>query len=223
MYKIGLDGSIIGVLNDWDLARTKGSKVVNTGPTGTLPFMALELLTRDGQKGTIERQYRHDAESFGWIPLYVAFQHRDDGKALEAGIRPFTKWLSGDPKTVRMCKTAYQLEIRNFQSEVNEYLLKDNLVLQKPASDSVRYYSKAIRALANFWINSVDKENPTYKRVRRASVRALVKATITNLTKPPPPTIIHGFDDDLFSQNPPEEPFYPVPVDLKHVLWSATR
>jgi hypothetical protein len=37
--------------------------------TGTIPFMAIDLLTKDAWSGHIERQYRHDCESFAWVLL----------------------------------------------------------------------------------------------------------------------------------------------------------
>ncbi|KAG1893861.1 uncharacterized protein F5891DRAFT_985493 [Suillus fuscotomentosus] len=59
------DGKRIGVLNDYDLS----SLADDPGPrgnerTGTVPFMALDLLTKDGQQGKVKHLYRHDLESF---------------------------------------------------------------------------------------------------------------------------------------------------------------
>ncbi|KAG1905121.1 uncharacterized protein F5891DRAFT_976669 [Suillus fuscotomentosus] len=59
------DGKRIGVLNDYDLS----SLADEPGPrgnerTGTVPFMALDLLIKDGQQGEVKHLYRHDLESF---------------------------------------------------------------------------------------------------------------------------------------------------------------
>lgn len=50
-----------GVMNDWDLAFVDGlSKHDGSDRTGTVLFMALDLLTDEYWDGTIERLYRHD-------------------------------------------------------------------------------------------------------------------------------------------------------------------
>jgi hypothetical protein len=62
----------VGVLNDFDLAgfadRIGTSWQDNTG---TLPFMALDLLSGKGLHGGIPRLYRHEAESFAWSLIYL--------------------------------------------------------------------------------------------------------------------------------------------------------
>ncbi|KAG1788614.1 uncharacterized protein HD556DRAFT_1222572, partial [Suillus plorans] len=50
-----------GVLNNYDLS----SLVTALGPqvnerTGTIPFMALDLLSKKGQRGEVKHLYRHD-------------------------------------------------------------------------------------------------------------------------------------------------------------------
>jgi hypothetical protein len=63
-----------GVLNDFDLARlTTPGNVYPRGfdRTGTTPFLALDLLTKDAQDGKVERRYRHDLESFLWVLMWI--------------------------------------------------------------------------------------------------------------------------------------------------------
>jgi hypothetical protein len=61
-----------GILNDYDLAHLDGSaRPSGTERTGTIPFMALDLLTHDAWNGNIIRQYRHDWESFAWVLLWI--------------------------------------------------------------------------------------------------------------------------------------------------------
>ncbi|KIM43121.1 hypothetical protein M413DRAFT_51582, partial [Hebeloma cylindrosporum] len=63
-----------GVLNDFDLARlATPDNPYHRGydRTGTTPFLALELLTPDGQGGKVERRYRHDLESFFWVLAWI--------------------------------------------------------------------------------------------------------------------------------------------------------
>jgi hypothetical protein len=67
-----------GVLNDYDLAHLLGQpRPSGTERTGTMPFMALDLLTDDAWEGKIRRLYRHDCESFAWVLLWIC--HRYDG------------------------------------------------------------------------------------------------------------------------------------------------
>lgn len=74
MYK---ENNKYGVLNDFDL-----STIMNPGDrnpnrqglerTGTLPFMALELLENKGFHGNIPRRYDHELESFSWVLVWVS-------------------------------------------------------------------------------------------------------------------------------------------------------
>ncbi|KAG0699565.1 hypothetical protein DFH29DRAFT_1014299, partial [Suillus ampliporus] len=66
------NGVLMGVLNDYDLS----SLVITPGPqgnerTGTVPFMAFDLLTPEGQSGNVEHLYHHDLESFMWVLVWV--------------------------------------------------------------------------------------------------------------------------------------------------------
>jgi len=66
-----------GVLNDFDL-----STIMNPGDrnpnrhgverTGTLPFVALELLQNEGFDGKIPRRYELELESFSWVLVWVS-------------------------------------------------------------------------------------------------------------------------------------------------------
>ncbi|KAG2092324.1 uncharacterized protein F5147DRAFT_779719 [Suillus discolor] len=72
------DGKLIGVLNDYDLS----SLADDAGPrgnerTGTVPFMALELLKEQGQRGEVKHLYRHDLESFMWVFIWICVRYRD--------------------------------------------------------------------------------------------------------------------------------------------------
>jgi Fungal protein kinase len=71
-----------GVLNDYDLAHMKGrSRPSGIERTGTVPFMALDLLAEGATKGHIERLYRHDCESFAWVLLRICCGY-DGGKEI---------------------------------------------------------------------------------------------------------------------------------------------
>jgi Fungal protein kinase len=72
-----------GVLNDFDLAHVRGkTRPSGTGRTGTMPFMALDLLTKNAWAGKVERLYRHDCESFVWVLLWICSRY-DEGAEIE--------------------------------------------------------------------------------------------------------------------------------------------
>ncbi|KAF8182310.1 hypothetical protein BJ912DRAFT_928663 [Pholiota molesta] len=61
-----------GVLTDFDLSLLQWEpRIPGTDRTGTVPFMAIELLSKDYWEGRIKRYYHHELESFIWILPYV--------------------------------------------------------------------------------------------------------------------------------------------------------
>jgi hypothetical protein len=71
-----------GILNDYDLAHLEGNpRPSGTERTGTMPFMALDLLTENAWDGMVERRYRHDCESFAWVLLWICCRY-DNGKEI---------------------------------------------------------------------------------------------------------------------------------------------
>ncbi|CAG8767306.1 4183_t:CDS:1, partial [Acaulospora colombiana] len=70
MYKMGNDGQIIGVLADFDLSSLEGKASSNTKRTGSVPFMALDLLSDEAVSGEVAHDYCHDAEAFFWVGVY---------------------------------------------------------------------------------------------------------------------------------------------------------
>lgn len=96
------DGIQYGVLNDFDLAycedpeydaKDRAIRTRNTDRTGTIPFMALELLRDIGQAGKLEHLYRHDSESFAWVQLWILARF-DKGQEIDNP--PFEDWTQGD-------------------------------------------------------------------------------------------------------------------------------
>ncbi|KAG2096095.1 uncharacterized protein F5147DRAFT_641750 [Suillus discolor] len=87
------DGRLIGVLNDYDLSSLANA----VGPqgnerTGTVPFMALDLLTEEGQQGKVKHLYRHDLESFMWVFAWIFLRYRQ-GVLLQR-LRPLDEWAT---------------------------------------------------------------------------------------------------------------------------------
>ena len=63
-------GNPVGILNDFDLATWVNHSTTNNDRTGTIPFMAIDLLD-GGLTNRIPRLYRHDMESFVWVLAFV--------------------------------------------------------------------------------------------------------------------------------------------------------
>ena len=88
----------VGVLNDFDLARFADQRGASgKDNTGTLPFMALDLLSEEGLDGEIPCRYRHEAESFAWclIWLYFATVEDEGGENRTRHPHPLSEWLQG--------------------------------------------------------------------------------------------------------------------------------
>ncbi|KAF9218454.1 hypothetical protein BS17DRAFT_811680 [Gyrodon lividus] len=108
------DEGVMGVLNDFDLASVRGDGRSGNARTGTIPFMAIELLREDGQSGSVEHIYRHDMESFICVFIWICFQY-NDGKMVEKP-RPLDMWAKVDPRGCAEKKTYFlncDLELPN--------------------------------------------------------------------------------------------------------------
>lgn len=108
------DGILMGVLNDYDLSSLASAH----GPqgnerTGTVPFMALDLLTPKGQGGEVKHLYRHDLESFIWVLVWVCLRYKD-GTLLQFN-RPFDDWATKDAVTVGEKKAFFLINFLAFQ------------------------------------------------------------------------------------------------------------
>ncbi|CAL1713359.1 unnamed protein product [Somion occarium] len=113
MYRTKKKGNIIyGVLNDWDLA-TLRNKTDHGGleRTGTIPFMALDLLTEKYWKGKIKRLYRHDLESLVWLLPWVSLNYTSDGYRLNGQVK---YWITGNYMACRKEKNDFLNSLSEF-------------------------------------------------------------------------------------------------------------
>ena len=94
---------VIGVLNDYDSSSMKDSPT-GRERTGTVPFMALDLLFDKAMEGKVEHLYRHDAESFIWVLTWITLQYKD-GKLLSNG--PLDDWLEENATRCRNVRSAF--------------------------------------------------------------------------------------------------------------------
>ncbi|KAG2753893.1 hypothetical protein P692DRAFT_20796964 [Suillus brevipes Sb2] len=103
VYKT-LSGRWIGVLNDFDLSLTQDSPS-GQERTGTVPFMAIELLSKDAIEGKVKHLYRHDAESLLWVLTWISLRYQE-GRLLRKG-RPLYEWLKLDAIECHDKKTGF--------------------------------------------------------------------------------------------------------------------
>ena len=87
------DGQWAGVFNDYDLSSTPDDGPSGNERTGTVPFMALALLTPQAIEEKVEHLYQHDAESLIWVLTWVCLRY-EDGKVRSD--RPLDAWLKAD-------------------------------------------------------------------------------------------------------------------------------
>lgn len=123
-----------GVLNDFDLSKLDPDGNIRLHHTGTLPFMARDLLAqaRNDKLGHDRSRlyetngladfhlYRYDLESFYYVLIWAALTYKLRGrsrKGLTGAKNPDLKdWLSPDPKVVYRSKLALQgNEFKNFE------------------------------------------------------------------------------------------------------------
>jgi Fungal protein kinase len=99
MYWRDENGHAYGKLSDFDLSSRKGQLSNNKQRTGTLLFMAIELL---GARSPIVHKYEHDVESFYWV-LLCAVLCAKDGRA----DCPMRDWGNLQMETLSKEKTYY--------------------------------------------------------------------------------------------------------------------
>ncbi|KAG5634348.1 hypothetical protein H0H81_002287 [Sphagnurus paluster] len=101
-----------GVLNDFDLAVYRTLYAQPGGErTGTVPYMALDLLNDAYFSGQVQRRYRHDLESFIWVLVANTLE------CAENPVKPFdiSSWVShSDYRIVRSEKFELQSEWPTF-------------------------------------------------------------------------------------------------------------
>ncbi|PPQ90091.1 hypothetical protein CVT25_012255 [Psilocybe cyanescens] len=94
-----------GVLSDFDLSLLQWETcVVGTDRTGTIPFMAFDLLTQGYWEGKIQRFYHHELESFIWILAYVCLLY---DKGIQKKNAAVDAWRTSDYNTCREKKGGF--------------------------------------------------------------------------------------------------------------------
>jgi len=107
--------SVVGVLIDWDLATViSSSGIPNTDRTGTIPFMALQLLSGE----PVVHMLRHDAESYIWLFLWVC--GCSDGSK-EVLVAPYKMWRKLDMLTCKVDRRAFLSDVNLQRINVSEH------------------------------------------------------------------------------------------------------
>ena len=135
MYGISETGGPVGIVNDFDLATRVDRSTTNNDRTGTIPFMAIDLLD-GGLDDRIPRLYRHDMESFIWVLAYITvanIQYRD--RTIE--ISPLPKvntWFKDDNQDNRdahiLSKRYFHLKYGHIQRVFQGYFCYRSVVHQ---------------------------------------------------------------------------------------------
>ncbi|KAG1727859.1 hypothetical protein EDB19DRAFT_173103 [Suillus lakei] len=110
-YRLG--GQFISVLNDFDLSSIKQHGPIGFERTGTIPFMALDLLMSEAIASEVEHVYYHDAESFIWVLTWVCLRY-EKGELLRKG-RPLDEWLTVDAMGCHEKKTSFLAMLRRIR------------------------------------------------------------------------------------------------------------
>jgi hypothetical protein len=109
MYKKDKDtGEVIGVLADFDLSSLQGHYPSNIERTGTVPFMAIDLLSKKALAGKVEHDYGHEAEAFFWVGVYDTACY-DNGHTVHDAVP--TQWNYLRDTAMRDKKAGYLLSL----------------------------------------------------------------------------------------------------------------
>ncbi|KAG2032589.1 hypothetical protein BDR03DRAFT_903550 [Suillus americanus] len=124
------DGKRVGVLNDYDLSSLADDPAPRGNErTGTVPFMALELLSAQAQRGEVKHLYRHDLESFMWCFAWICLRY-ENGALLPVESRPsrLDDWATSGAVTCGMLKLYFLNNLKEYRSPHIKSLMWEFLV-----------------------------------------------------------------------------------------------
>lgn len=97
-----------GVLTDFDLSLLQWEpRILGTDRTGTIPFMALKLLSDQHWNGSIKRYHYHELESFIWILPYVILSYQDGKRQRN---KFFHEWETSNYRTCLEKKRTFYID-----------------------------------------------------------------------------------------------------------------
>jgi len=140
-------GKPAGIVNDFDLATWVDYPTTNNDRTGTIPFMAIDLLD-GGLDKRIPRLYRHDLESFIWVLAYITVAYKEYANhniklSTMGGVGAWFKDRDeADRKAHISSKRSYHLEHRKRQ----------------PIFRSYRNYAGVVKQMVRYWVDFHDMD-----------------------------------------------------------------
>jgi hypothetical protein len=148
MYKRDKD-TVIGVLADFDLSSLQGKYISKTERTGTVPFMALDLLSEKALAGEVEHDYGHEAEAYFWVGVYDTACY-DNGLTVHDAVP--AQWDSLGANAMRKEKKDYLSRLKEHdatpsQKDVWEGLsilrdaLKERQIFERPTAPDPKLIS----------------------------------------------------------------------------------
>jgi hypothetical protein len=172
MFKKDKDtGKVIGVLGDFDLSSLEDNKVSNTERTGTVPFMALDLLSTKALAGNVVHDYCHEAEAYFWVGVYDTACY-DSGRTVHSAVP--AQWNSLGAEAMRIQKRDYLSNLStpaghiptSSQKDVWKGLsllripLKERQIFERPTESNLSLYEFTPQP----WDASLHEPNAVRKR-----------------------------------------------------------
>jgi len=142
MYDTSATNGPVGILNDFDLATWVDHSTTNNDRTGTIPFMAIDMLD-GGLDDRIPRLYRHDVESFIWVLAYITvakIEYKD--RTIE--ISPSTGVEDWFENNFQADRRAHLSSKRSFHSVYG---------IREPVSVLYRDYVSVSKQMTRYWAN----------------------------------------------------------------------
>ena len=136
-------GNPVGILNDFDLATWVDHSTTNNDRTGTIPFVAIDLLD-GGLQGRVPRLYRHDMESFIWVLAYITVARvRYDNSVIGIFLLPgpVDAWFKDGTTSDRNTHVESKLHFHS------------NYGLKQPVSGRYRDYTNVVKKMILYWDN----------------------------------------------------------------------
>jgi len=108
-----------GIINDFDLASvmepgTNIPQKIGHRRTGTLVFMAMEMLKDENIGGCVARRYHHELESFVWVLLWAGLSERDYRH------KHILQWVDLTPMEVYKWKATWLVDLGYKLKEMKE-------------------------------------------------------------------------------------------------------
>ena len=133
-------GGPVGIVNDFDLATWVNHSTTNNDRTGTIPFMAIDLLEGGYDKGA-PRLYRHDLESFVWVLTYITVAKVEyEGHTIKISPLPnVDTWFIDRDYADRLVHTSSKRHLQLGYGSAQQ------------VSGRYSCYSKVIREMIRYW------------------------------------------------------------------------